>query len=140
MSLTLNVLFLNVVTEKRADAQFTFVLLLPIDTVKPIIFNIPRNITQHTDHGLPTATVDWTEPTAVDNSGIQTLTSTHSPGFSFDIGVTIVTYMSVDFSGLETAASFSVTVKGNIILNNVDFSDVVLICVKFEMMDEGSYT
>ena len=95
--------------------------------MKPTIFNIPRNFTQHTDRGLPTATVNWTEPTAVDNSGIQTLISTHTPGFSFDIGVTIVTYLSVDFSGLQTSVSISVTVKGNIVLNNLGFSDVVLI-------------
>ena len=133
-------LTVNAFRKKRAAAQFIRFfpicsIILPIDTVKPIIFNIPRNITQHTDHGLPTATVNWIEPTAVDNSGIQTLTSTHTPGFSFDIGVTIVTYLSVDFSGLETAVSFSVTVKSNIILNNVDFSDVVPICVELKMMD-----
>ena len=85
----------------------------PIDTSKPIIFNIPRNIIQNTDRGLPTAIVNWTEPTAIDNSGIQTLTSTHTPGSSFDIGVTIVMYMSVDIWGHETTVSFSVTVKGN---------------------------
>ena len=80
---------------------------------KPIILNIPSNITQSTDKGLPTALVYWIEPVAVDNSGIQTLTSTHTPGSSFNIGVTIVTYTSVDAAGHNTSQLFSVSGEGN---------------------------
>ena len=73
---------------------------------------MPTNITVDADTGLPTAVVTWTEPTATDNSGIQTLTSTHSPGSTFYIGVTLVTYTSVDTAGHEMTRSFSVIVKG----------------------------
>ena len=92
---------------------------------KPIIFNIPNNITQGTDNGLPTALVTWVEPTAVDNSGIQTLTSTHIPGSSFNIGVTFVTYTSVDAAGHETTRLFSVSVEGNGLLKNHNHSKFI---------------
>ena len=74
---------------------------------------MPANITQNTDDSLPTAIVSWTQPTATDNSGSQTLTSTHSPGSSFAIGVTHVDYICVDSSGNKVVESFTVTVKGN---------------------------
>ena len=86
------------------------------DMEKPIIVNISSNITQSTDNGLPTALVTWTEPTAVDNSGIQTLTSTHIPGSSFNIGIAIVTYTSIDAAGHKTTQQFSVSVEGNCLL------------------------
>ena len=87
-------------------------IFLHTDNESPIITNIPDDIFQNTDNGLPTAIVDWIEPIATDNSGIQTLTSTHSPGSSFDIGVTIVSYTSVDSVGHDTTKTFSVTVEG----------------------------
>ena len=80
---------------------------------KPIILNIPSNISQSTDNGLPTALIYWIEPVAVDNSGVQTLKSTHTPGSSFNIGVTIVTYTAVDAAGHKTTQLFSVSVEGN---------------------------
>ena len=83
------------------------------DNENPIISNMPTNITVDTDIGMPTAVVTWTEPTATDNSGIQTLTATHSPGSAFNIGVTLVTYTSVDAAGHQSTLSFSVKVKGN---------------------------
>ena len=78
---------------------------------------MPTNITQATDSGLPTASVTWPEPVASDNSGLQTLTSTHNPGSLFSIGVTIVSYTSVDPFGHETTATFSVRIEGKILLN-----------------------
>ena len=73
---------------------------------------MPTDITQATDSALPTASVSWPKPLATDNSGIQTLTSTHNPGSSFSIGVTVVSYTSVDPFGHETTKTFSVTVEG----------------------------
>ena len=95
------------------------VINCPSDNGKPIISNMPNDITHDTDSGLATAVVTWIEPTATDNSGIQTLTSTHEPGSSFDIGVTTVTYTSTDPSGLETTETFSVTVEGEVFIQKV---------------------
>ena len=73
---------------------------------------MPGSIRRNTDSGLPTATVSWIEPTASDNSGLQTLSSTRSPGSLFDIGVTLVEYTCVDFSGNLMVESFTVTIEG----------------------------
>ena len=89
----------------------------PTDKESPIISNLTTNITVDTDIGMSTAVVTWTEPTATDNSGIQTLTATHSPGSTFNIGVTVVTYTSVDAAGHQSTLSFSVKVKGNEFMN-----------------------
>ena len=80
--------------------------------MKPIISNLPTDITKDTDSGLPTAVVTWVEPTATDNSGSQTLTSTHTPGSSFRIGVTSVEYRAVDSAGNEAVDGFTVTIEG----------------------------
>ena len=79
---------------------------------------MPTDITQDTDNGLPTAVVTWIEPIASDNSGIQTLTSTHEPGSLFDIGITTVTYTSTDPSGLVTTEAFSILVEGKMFIES----------------------
>ena len=87
-------------------------ILLFSDNETPVIDNMPGNITKSTDTGLATATVTWTQPTAHDNSGVQTLTSSYSSGDSFEIGKTIVTYISVDGSGNMITNMFSISVEG----------------------------
>ena len=77
---------------------------------------MPASITQNTDSGLPTAVVSWTEPTASDNSGSRTLTKTHSPGSTFNIGVTSVEYTATDPSGNEMVESFTIIIEGKDIL------------------------
>ena len=79
---------------------------------------MPANFNQNTDIGLSTAIVSWVEPTATDNSGSQTLTSSHSSGSSFGIGVTIVTYTSTDLTGNSMRETFSVIVEGKAIIQN----------------------
>ena len=56
------------------------------------------------------ATVNWTEPTATDNSGYFTLHSSHAPGQLFPYGVTSVNFTAVDPSGNKVSISFIVTV------------------------------
>ena len=61
-------------------------------------------------------TVTWTEPTATDNSGMtSTVTQSHQPGDSFNVGTTTVTYTFTDMAGNQAQCSFSVTL-GNYIL------------------------
>ena len=73
---------------------------------------MPKDITQNTTAGETTAVVSWTDPTASDNSGSQTLTTSHNPGDSFPIGDTLVTYTSTDPSGNIDVQKFNVTIKG----------------------------
>ncbi|MEO1412236.1 MAG: HYR domain-containing protein, partial [Bacteroidota bacterium] len=57
------------------------------------------------------AIVNWAVPSATDNCPGSTLTSTHSPGDTFDIGVsTSVIYFAIDASGLTGQCSFEINV------------------------------
>ena len=86
-----------------------------IDAQDPIIIDVLENITQNTDGGSATATVHWTPPRTSDNSDSVTLTSSHSSGSKFVIGVTTVQYTAIDLAGNMAHAEFSVTIKGMII-------------------------
>ncbi len=88
-------------------------LIKCVDNEAPVIANVPDPITQDTDFKSATATVTWTVPTATDNSGGDvTLSSTHEPGDSFNIGTTTVTYTATDLYGNIKTESFDVTVNG----------------------------
>ena len=61
---------------------------------------------------MATAAVTWTAPTATDNSGTVTLTSSHSIGSDFVIGDTVVTYTAVDAAANMVTDTFTVTISG----------------------------
>ncbi|XP_071496209.1 uncharacterized protein [Diadema antillarum] len=67
-------------------------------------------------HGCPLvvesiySTASWPEPTASDNSGVQSLTSTHQPGDTFPIGRSTVTYMAFDLAGNVANCTFTVII------------------------------
>ena len=83
------------------------------DAEVPVISGTLSNQTVNTDASLPNATVSWTPPTASDNSGeAVTLTSDHSPGDTFTIGTTTVTYASADSYGNTATSTFNVVVTG----------------------------
>ncbi|XP_030829663.1 uncharacterized protein LOC105446087 isoform X3 [Strongylocentrotus purpuratus] len=80
---------------------------------KPVINGCPSDQNVTTDFGNATAVVTWTPPTATDNSGNQTLTSSHNPGDYFPIGNNTVTYYARDYAGNTEACSFFVVVSDN---------------------------
>ncbi len=77
-----------------------------------------NNIVQDTDANSATAVVTWSAPTASDNSGSVTLTSSHSSGDTFPIGETTVTYTAVDDAGNQIEDTFTVTIEGRSTLHN----------------------
>lgn len=80
------------------------------DTSNPVFVNCPTNMTVS-----PTANcraiVAWTPPTATDNCGAPTMTTTHNPGSEFSAGTTVVTYTATDAAGNRATCSFTVTVR-----------------------------
>ena len=82
------------------------------DGEKPVISSTPSDISQSTDATVATAVVTWSPPTASDNSGVVTLTSTHDPGNTFYLGATTVTYTAVDAAANQVTDSFMVTITG----------------------------
>ncbi|MCH8879170.1 MAG: HYR domain-containing protein [Planctomycetes bacterium] len=81
------------------------------DTV-PVISGCPGNIEVSSDPGTCTAVVSWTAPTADDNCGLLSFTSTDNPGNTFPGGITTVTYTATDDCGQVSTCTFDVTVNG----------------------------
>ena len=54
--------------------------------------------------------MSWTAPTAVDNVGVVSFTSSHNPDDTFPVGTTTVTYTAADLADNQASASFDVTV------------------------------
>ncbi|XP_072026259.1 hyalin-like [Amphiura filiformis] len=92
------------------QVQDTFTVTIQ-DNEYPVLAGVPANITQNTDIELATSVVNWTEPTASDNSGVVSLTSSHVSGDMFPIGVTVVTYTAIDDSSNKVTESFSITIE-----------------------------
>jgi len=80
------------------------------DPFNPVISNLPDPISVETEAGLCGATIVWNSPTATDDCGIESLTSTHQPGEFFAPGLSIVTYTATDVSGNQSTAMFTVLV------------------------------
>ncbi|XP_071962236.1 uncharacterized protein [Antedon mediterranea] len=94
---------------ESAECNFTVSV---IDDEDPILTNCPGN--QKIDiMGTETSTeVTWTEPSATDNSGKLTVTSTHESGDSFYSGTTDVFYTAVDSGGNSVQCSFQIIILG----------------------------
>ena len=99
----------------------------PIDVEYPTLtIPCPRDIYVDTTRNMPTATVNWTEPTAEDNSGIMPTKSVRKIlprnneiqkkhlkiPHKFAIGETTVEYTFADGEGLTRSCRFTVKVKG----------------------------
>jgi len=81
-----------------------------VDTEKPVINQMPENISVSVEAGKTYATVSWTEPTATDNVGVTQLTADYKSGAQFPAGTTTVTYTAIDEDQNIATASFTITV------------------------------
>ena len=82
------------------------------DTTAPVISNCPGNMNinlQNNCSGIAT----WSIPTAADNCGIQSFTTTHFSGTAFATGTTTVTYTATDNCGFQSVCTFNVSVSGS---------------------------
>ena len=69
-------------------------------------------MTVGTDFRIATATVNWTEPTVTDNSGVITVMANYNTSHAFPLGNTTVTYIAMDPAGNTETCSFVITVEG----------------------------
>jgi hypothetical protein len=79
------------------------------DTQAPVLTNCPKDTVVSPNEDCQ-AIVSWTRPGISDNCGIGSVTSTHEPGDTFDLGTTTVTYTLTDACGQSTTCSFTITV------------------------------
>jgi gliding motility-associated-like protein len=84
------------------------------DTELPTITSCPTNIAVNTDAGICGAVINWTVPTITDNCAGLVVTSSHTPGSTFAVGTTTVTYTATDAVGNVSVCSFDVTVTDNL--------------------------
>jgi gliding motility-associated-like protein len=81
------------------------------DNELPVISDCPLDIVVPNDPNTCNAVVSWNVPSASDNCGVTSFTSTHNPGATFPVGATTVTYTATDAAGNVTTCSFTVTVN-----------------------------
>lgn len=85
---------------------------LLVDTTPPVISNCPPNLPLVIELGSTGAIATWIEPTATDLSGVVNLVErTHTPGSTYPVGTTFVTYRFADNSGNPAVCSFIITVS-----------------------------
>ena len=77
----------------------------------PVILGLSGNIAASNDAGDCGAVITWTEPSAIDNCDVQSLTSSHNSGDFFEVGTTTVTYTSMDIHGNMISGSFDVSIS-----------------------------
>ena len=97
-------------TDAANNSVTTSFTVTVVDNESPTIAGNPGDLSASNDAGNCSAAVSWTAPTADDNCGIATLTSTHSSGDTFPVGVTTVTYTATDIHGNVSTSSFDVDV------------------------------
>lgn len=82
-----------------------------METIKPVITGCPADTSVVLGVSGCSKAVSWTAPSATDNCGTPTLTSSHSPGATFLAGTTPVTYTATDIYGNTSTCSFNVVVS-----------------------------
>lgn len=100
-----------VATDESGNTSTCSFDVVVTDVQKPVISNMPANISVSNDASVCGAKVNWTAPTATDNCPGVILTSTHQSGDLFAIGTTTVTYTATDVYGNAISGSFTVTVN-----------------------------
>ena len=90
------------------------------DTTDPVFTNCPNNIVSYVNGPSATASIDFPTPTAVDNSGVPPVVS-GSVGSPHTMGVGSVTasYVARDGSGNEATCTFSISVVGKKLFDNL---------------------
>ncbi|XP_038055943.1 mucin-17-like [Patiria miniata] len=92
--------------------QVTCVFTVTVtDEENPTLANCPQSFTLSVAQATDQAIANWTPPTASDNSGTVTRTTTFEPGQSLSVGQYPVTYTAMDPAGLTATCMFTVTVQ-----------------------------
>ncbi len=81
-----------------------------IDTTPPVISGCPSTVQVTAALGEMSAAASWISPTATDNSGSVSTSSSHTPKSIFPVGTTRVTYTFEDAAGNQAICQFDVII------------------------------
>jgi hypothetical protein len=80
------------------------------DAIKPVITGCPSSVFATTNTTINGAVAIWRAPSATDNCGFVSLTSTANSGATFPVGATNVIYTATDAKNNTSTCTFTVTV------------------------------
>lgn len=104
----------NSVTLTVTDASGNFSTCIAsvnvLDTVFPVLLNVPTDIYINASASSCSTPVSWTVPTLIDNCAGAFIGSSHNPGDIFPVGTTSVGYIAIDASGNMGGGGFNVIV------------------------------
>ncbi|XP_071824182.1 hyalin-like [Apostichopus japonicus] len=81
-----------------------------VDMTPPVVSNCPDTVSVSVPFGTQNTPISWIAPTATDDSGTVNVVPSHNPGFSFPIGLSVVTYTFADRTGNEASCTFLIFV------------------------------
>ncbi|XP_033625680.1 serine-rich adhesin for platelets-like [Asterias rubens] len=117
--------FVYFLTDKNIEYEGFRVRWNAVDDIAPVI-NCPAAISQLIPFGQSVVAVDWTIPTAFDNSGIAptvTANPSYFPGHQFQQGTTTITYTATDAAFNSAQCTFTITLT-----QEVDNVNPVITC------------
>ncbi|XP_072023013.1 hyalin-like isoform X3 [Amphiura filiformis] len=116
------------VWEDSTEVEVKSCTMPQVDTRPPVINDCPQPVTFTVPSNSPSRIVSWTEPSAVDDSGVSMLvTQSHFPGQTFFIGTAQVEYIFSDASGNTATCSFSIViVDETVVTPPVDTSSPII--------------
>ncbi|XP_071956988.1 uncharacterized protein [Antedon mediterranea] len=98
-------------SDGASNVQNCSFVITVLDLEKPYFIYCPSDISIGTDDGLYTAVVNWTQPSASDNSQIPpTITSDHNTGDVFLFSTTTVTFRAIDEAANFVLCQFEIDV------------------------------
>ena len=81
------------------------------DDTPPVVMNCPPDVVVNNSPNMCNGIASWAEPTATDNCSVSSVLGSHSPGNTFPVGTTAVSYTATDDNGNTTVCEFDVTVN-----------------------------
>ncbi len=102
------------VTDTEFGLSTTCKQIIKLRDIKaPNYWTAPTDIYMEADGQSCSAIVNWVEPVVDDDCAVNTVTSSHASGTSFNEGTTTVIYTATDNCGNQSTHSFNVTVTCN---------------------------
>ncbi len=97
-------------TDTEGNSDSIQVSISVVDTVAPVISNMPSDTLVIADDSICGAVVQYPAPSVADNCSYTSFNSSHASGAFFPIGTTNVVFTLSDASGNVTTRSFDITV------------------------------